>query len=577
MNKICYVTAFLDLNRETWIKYERSVEHYFISFSPLIKLLKKEPDNSHLVVFIDEKYRLRIDEMISDIRPNVTVISINYTYLETHIPIWKRLDEEKQIMNSDQYKELIQHRIEHPEHNNPQYTMINHAKIDFIIKAMEFIDYPYMAWIDFGYFGGDSRRVPVHLLDINKFDLDKINYTLVHQIDDKDKDVIYTLKEAPYKVGGFFFFGHRDIIRVYQELYHSTHQELQKDGIVDDDQHIALRCYFKQPELFKMHHLGWYNRAMVYFQKDKIPTWVNQNRTPIYLVVHIGLLNPSVFELLETIKDAWVESGLWDIADKILFGAVGDECHIGEVKNILQYRGECIARDDSLIVYERPTLQALHKLSCSTEAPFHILYCHTKGVTRKVSEFPGVRKWLKYMLYFACQYYPIILKTMQDHPTTVKAIGRDRHRANEYETEHFSGNFWWSHSNHLKSLPYHIGDEYLESEMWVGSNGGLFELFYTKSVNWYHMNEDHWETGKPYDFIRMKKSHIIKKQDIPEITYFGRPGDWVPRKLNLEKKEFMINCVTMESESVPYKRMWVFFSKDGYWHAYLDEEIVKII
>jgi hypothetical protein len=326
-----------------------------------------------------------------------------------------------------------------------------------------------------------------------------------------------------------------------------------------------------------MHHLGWYNRAMVYFQKEKIPTWMNHKRIPIYLVVHIGLLNPSVFELLETIKDAWVESGLWDNADKILFGAVGDECHIGEVKNILQYRGECIARDDSLIVYERPTLQALYKLSRSTEEPFHILYCHTKGVTRQVSEYPGVRKWLKYMLYFACQYYPIILKTMEDHPM-INAIGRDRHRANEYTTEHFSGNFWWSHSNHLKSLPYLIGDDYLDSEMWVGSNGGLFELFSTKSVNWYHMNEDHWEPGKPYNFIRMKKYHVLKRRDIPEITYFGRPGNWIEKKLDITNKtEIFINCESMEDVSVPYKRMWTFLSKDGYWHSYLDEELVKII
>jgi hypothetical protein len=576
MNKICFVTAFFDLNRETWTKYERSLDHYFNSFVPLIKLLRKEPEESYLVVFIDKKHRLRLDEIIGD-TPNITVIDIDEKYLEEHIPIWKRIDEEKRIMETIEYKELISHRIEHPEHNNPQYTMINHAKIDFIINAMDIIDYQYMTWIDFGYFGGDSKRIPVHLLDINKFDLDKINYSLVHQIDDRDKDIIYTLKEAPYKIGGFFFFGHRNVIRSYQELYHSTHKELQEQGIVDDDQHIALRCYFKNPNLFKMHHLGWYNRAMVYFQKNKIPTWENNKRKPIYLVVHIGLLNPTAFDLLETIKDVWVESGLWDNADKILYGAVGDEKHIGDVKYILQYRGECIARDDRLIVYEKPTLQALQKLSNDIDEPFYILYCHTKGVSRRTDEFPGVRKWLNYMLYFACQYYPIILKTLQDNPQ-INAIGRDKNRANEYINEHFSGNFWWSHSTHLKSLPYNIGDDYLDSEMWIGNNGGLFELFGTKSVNWYNFNDDHWESGKPYNFTRIQKYHILKRRDIPEITYFGRPGKWIERRLNLENKtELYINCKSMEVESIPEKRMWTFLSKDGYWYVYMDEEIIKII
>ena len=576
MNKICYVTAFLDLNRDHWIKYERSVDHYFNSFIPLITLLQKEPEDSSLVVFIDERHRSRVDEIIGN-TPNVIIINIDDKFLEDNIPIWKRLDEETRIMESSEYKELVAHRIEHPEHHNSKYTMINHAKIDFIIKAMDMVDSPYMTWIDFGYFGGDSKRVPVHLLDIHKFDLDKINYSLVHQIDVRDKDIIYTLKEAPYKIGGFFFFGHRNVIRSYQELYSNTHKELQEQGIVDDDQHIALRCYFKNPDLFKLHHLGWYNRAMVYFQKDRIPTWESNKRKPIYLVVHIGLLNPSAFELLETIKNAWVDSGLWDNADKILFGAVGEEKHIGDVKYILQYRGECIARDDRLIVYERPTLQTLHKMCSSTEEPFYILYCHTKGVTRQVGEFPGVRKWLNYMLYFACQYYPIILKTLQDHPE-VNVIGRDKHRANEYVTEHFSGNFWWSHSDHIKTLPYNIGDDYLDSEMWVGKTGGLFELFGTKSANWYNMHDDHWTPEKPYSFVRMKKYHVLKRRDVPEITYFGRPGNWIERKLDIENRtEIYINCQSMEVESVPFKRMWAFLSKDGYWHSYLDEELIKII
>lgn len=576
MNNICYVTAFLDLNRENWGKYERSVEHYFNSFVPLIQLLRKESDGSYLVVFIDNRHRSRIDEIVGDTK-NVIIIDIDDNYLQQNIPIWNTLNEESRIMETPEYKELIAHRIEHPEHNNARYTMINHAKIDFLVKAFDIVNCEYFAWIDFGYFGQDTKRVPVHLLDINKFDLEKINYTLVHPIDDRDKDVIYTLKQAPYKIGGFFFFGQKDIIQDYQKLYRETHNDLQEQGIVDDDQHIALRCYFKNPDLFKMHHLGWYNRAMVYFQKDKIPTWESQKRTPIYLVVHIGLLNPSAFDLLETIKDAWVKSGLWDNADKILYGAVGDESHMGEVRYILQYRGECIARDNSLIVYERPTLHALQKLSVSTDEPFHILYCHTKGVTRQVSEFPGVRKWLKYMLYFACQYYPIILQTMENEPQ-VKAIGRDQHRASEYLTEHFSGNFWWSTSNHLKCLPSIIGEDYLDSEMWVGSKGGLFELFETPSANWYSRNDDHWEIGKPYSFIRIKKYHILRRRDIPEITYFGYPGNWTERKLNLkDTKELFINCETMFVASVPEKRMWVFLSKDGYWHAYLDEETIKII
>jgi len=39
----------------------------------------------------------------------------------------------------------------------------------------------------------------------------------------------------------------------YQALYHETLEYFQDNNIADDDQHLALRCYFKNPNLFKLH------------------------------------------------------------------------------------------------------------------------------------------------------------------------------------------------------------------------------------------------------------------------------------------------------------------------------------
>jgi hypothetical protein len=266
--RVCYVTAFLDLQRESWSHFSRSIDSYIDSFLPFLSLWKKcNQSRNVLVAFIDEKHYDRIRSLVKG-DMSIAVIPIDRNFLKRNIPIWNRLDREREIMKDERFMNLIKHRRYCPETNNPEYTLMNHAKIDFVNYARKEIAFvcEYFAWFDFGYFKNEES-IPKSLLDISLLDSNKINYTLVNPLDEQDKDVMHTMLHAPERIGGFFFFGNAAVLEEYQKLYHEVHDAMQKCWLVDDDQHIALRCYYARPDLFTLHNLGGWHRAFTHFQE----------------------------------------------------------------------------------------------------------------------------------------------------------------------------------------------------------------------------------------------------------------------------------------------------------------------
>ena len=265
---ICYVTIYHDIGRESWSLYPRTFEQYLKHFEPFIGLFNKDNCGDDLmVIFIDEKYEMFLRDKFDQETTNITIIPINDDFMNT-LHIWKTLDREQEIMKNDSYKQLLGKRSIFPEHMYPKYTLINHCKIDLICSLFDKFNFQYYSWVDFGYFGRECN-IPNKLADINKLNLNTINYTLINHLYNKDRSVIYNLQFAPEKIGGFFFFGRKDKLLEYQKLYHETLNWFQNElNIADDDQHLALQCYFKNPELFTLHYNGDWHKALLYFQKD---------------------------------------------------------------------------------------------------------------------------------------------------------------------------------------------------------------------------------------------------------------------------------------------------------------------
>ena len=266
-NKLTYVTAFFDIGRDNWNNsFKRDFKTYMKNFIPYLFLFQNNLDDDYdMIVYIDEIHYNTLRRLI-DIDLPIKIIKINNEFLKNHIPIWNRLPRETEIMNSDTYKNLMRNRLQFPEHHKPKYTLINHAKIDFLNHAMTISNSEYLCWTDFGYFQLHNR-IPINHIDLHKLDLNKINYTLINHLKKEDESLKYTLLTAPETIGGFFFFGNRTVLKEYQELYWDMLDYFDSINIADDDQHVALRCYFKHPELFKLHHLGGWHKALVAFQK----------------------------------------------------------------------------------------------------------------------------------------------------------------------------------------------------------------------------------------------------------------------------------------------------------------------
>jgi len=262
--KICYVTAYLELNREGWVSFSRPFEVYLSNFSRILEAIVDSTD-TQLVAFVDEK---RFDQVVSlaPRQSNVIFIPINRAFMNANIHVWSLLPRETEIMKSSEYRRLLSHRLCYPEHTNPEYTMINHAKIDFVALASTLTSANVLCWVDFGYV-----NFPRDPLDLSRLDLDAINYTVINPIDSRDSDVMYTILNAPERVGGFAFLGVRHRLLEYQKTYHEQLSLFQRMNLADDDQHLVLRCYFSNKQLFRFHHLPWHRILTEYAERPSLP------------------------------------------------------------------------------------------------------------------------------------------------------------------------------------------------------------------------------------------------------------------------------------------------------------------
>lgn len=258
---------------------------------------------------------------------------------------------------------------------------------------------------------------------------------------------------------------------------------------------------------------------------------------PICLVYHICAIDQYRAILIDMIEQLKA-SGAWDCFDKIYYAvAGGTETDLDDIQNIFQNKGILIAFHADISIYERLTLHALYDIVKLSPTDFYILYLHTKGV-KSDPNLKNIKKWRDYMLYYLNNYMPLCLSILENSEN-LKAIGVNRRSD---PSLHYSGNFWWTSSKHIRQLSVPIGSEYIDPEMWLGlhSNSEEFMSLYQFFVYWYSPNE--YELLPYYNNLFNKDIPLPIKSlrlftDIAEISYYGRDHNWkiINRSL-LEKK-----------------------------------------
>jgi len=112
--------------------------------------------------------------------------------------------------------------------------------------------------------------------------------------------------------------------------------------------------------------------------------------------------------------------------------------------------------------YERPTLLHMHS-SASKDSPNTVYYyLHTKGIRHfGTDKEAGVIDWINLLLYWNVEKWEDALKKLRAHDTYGCNL------INHYGNLHYSGNFWWATSAHIKKLPRYINASYNGPEYWI--------------------------------------------------------------------------------------------------------------
>lgn len=183
----------------------------------------------------------------------------------------------------------------------------------------------------------------------------------------------------------------------------------------------------------------------------------------IYIFYHIGAINADYSNIINDQIDLLIKTKLYEKVDKIFYSIVGN-------LNIdLPSKFERVYENQNYTVAELPMMDVI--LDYANKDTFKCLYFHTKGSGGNYidSEIEVRRKWRKYMEYFNIELWEKNIKLLDNYD----AIGTSfRAKTNKYEN-HYSGNFWWSKSEYIKTLNsvYNIiGYNRLSAEMWILSN-----------------------------------------------------------------------------------------------------------
>ena len=109
-------------------------------------------------------------------------------------------------------------------------------------------------------------------------------------------------------------------------------------------------------------------------------------------------------------------------------------------------------------IEERENYTINHFRDYLTDDIQKVFYFHTKGVSR---DNPIFHKRRKILNYYILEHYDLCIELLDKYDV----IGCSLYR---FPQLHFSGNFWWTTTSYLKTLPKKINNNYLTPEMFIG-------------------------------------------------------------------------------------------------------------
>ncbi len=129
-------------------------------------------------------------------------------------------------------------------------------------------------------------------------------------------------------------------------------------------------------------------------------------------------------------------------------------------------------------IFEFKIMELIYEDSLKEE--FNILYIHTKGI-RHFNQYTenNVKDWVDFLIYYNIQKY----KICQEYLSEYDVVGVN---LQSYPCWHFSGNFWWSKSSHIKLLNKIKDISYNGPEFYITSKkNGKYLSLWNSNINHY--------------------------------------------------------------------------------------------
>jgi beta-1,4-mannosyl-glycoprotein beta-1,4-N-acetylglucosaminyltransferase len=298
------------------------------------------------------------------------------------------------------------------------------------------------------------------------------------------------------------YFG--DACFIKNKLIEFGHQEL-NNSLYTNETNIE-NAIKNNSDLFNRHYVPIHykditeNSYLPHLYNTYLTKFVNQNvieTTPIYIYFHICCINnweEIVSRLLFKIKN----SGLYMLIKEIKCVILGDPNN-SPIFNDPKINIICQSLDINL--FESKTINLIYDDCIKSGEEFKILYIHSKGV-RHVNNpkcEKNVYDWVELLSYFNIYNHKLCLTELNN----CDAVGANLQSANDCPL-HYSGNFWWSTSSHIKKIntTSKTNSFYNAPEFWVTSINGVYKSLWNS--NTHHYNDEY-----PYFRYENKQINIL--------------------------------------------------------------------
>ena len=246
------MTALINLRREEWPRFKRQFIKYLYYAARMLNF------HAPMVIYVEHdiidfvEYHRQGKEHLTQIIP-ISLRELEY---------YKHHDRISEIMKSELFKEGHP-MLNHPEGFSPDYNILMNSKLSILYDASvtDYFNTRYVYWMDVGYGHGHDIYpkscywAPWSIMnDVNQVTYIKLNpLNLLKSVHDVYK------KFLPPFLNGAFFGGPRMAMKRYYFLHKEVFETFLDQWMVDDDQTLALACYFHRPILFNVVEGWWYD------------------------------------------------------------------------------------------------------------------------------------------------------------------------------------------------------------------------------------------------------------------------------------------------------------------------------